>query len=102
MPVKPTDKEDEHFARLEYEKLRKKAQAYRQELQEDEQEKLRELHHMHCPKCGMDLATVMLHRVEVDTCGACGGVWLDAGELEKLQKVGSSSLASLLTVFLKD
>jgi hypothetical protein len=102
MPVKPTEKEEEHFARLEYEKLRKQAAEHRKEMAEAEREKLRELHHMHCPKCGMDLATVMLHEVEVDTCGGCGGLWLDAGELEKMQKAGASVLGGLLKVFLKE
>ncbi|MFZ6181431.1 zf-TFIIB domain-containing protein [Nannocystis pusilla] len=38
-----------------------------------------------CPGCGEPLvATAVRHGVEFDTCGACGGIWLDAGELEAL------------------
>ena len=28
-----------------------------------------------------------LHVVEIDECPGCGGIWLDAGELEKLQSL---------------
>jgi len=96
MPVKPTDKEEEYFAKHEYEKLRKQAEARRKTLEAEERQKLRDLHHMHCPKCGMDLATIRLRGVEVDACGACGGLWLDAGELEKLQE---GFFGSVLKVF---
>ncbi|PCC73303.1 Transcription factor zinc-finger [Nannocystis exedens] len=38
-----------------------------------------------CPGCGEPLqATAARHGVEFDTCGTCGGIWLDAGELEAL------------------
>ena len=98
MPVKPTDKEQEYFARQEYEKLRKQAAEHRKALEAEERDRLRDLHHMHCPKCGMDLATVQLRGTEVDACGSCGGLWLDAGELEKLQE---GFFGSVLKVFRK-
>jgi hypothetical protein len=37
-----------------------------------------------CPKCGAALAERNIDGVTVDQCGSCGGVWLDAGELETL------------------
>jgi Zn-finger nucleic acid-binding protein len=38
-----------------------------------------------CPGCGAQLqATAGSHGVEIDACGGCGGIWLDAGELEHL------------------
>ena len=39
---------------------------------------------MHCPKCGSALDEIMFRGVRVDKCFACGGVWLDDGELEEL------------------
>ncbi len=46
---------------------------------------------VNCPVCEK---TVMLRRfysplhvVEIDECPGCGGIWLDAGELEKLQSL---------------
>lgn len=39
---------------------------------------------MNCPACNEPLITLEHELVEVDYCAACGGVWLDAGELELL------------------
>ncbi len=51
---------------------------------------LRELHWMHCPKCGQELATEECDSVEIDVCPSCKGVWLDAGELGTIvEKTGS-------------
>jgi len=35
-----------------------------------------------CPRCAKPLAAVSYQDVTVDQCPACGGVWLDRGELE--------------------
>lgn len=43
---------------------------------------------LRCPACGEAMIAVEYRDVEVDTCAACGGVWLDGGELEAL--VGSA------------
>ena len=37
---------------------------------------------MKCPKDGYDLASSVYHAVQIETCPHCGGMWLDAGELE--------------------
>ena len=39
-----------------------------------------------CPKCGLELVEVEREAVKVDVCKACSGIWLDAGELEALQR----------------
>ena len=54
------------------------------ELGPAEREALKKLHHMHCPKCGSALDEITFRGVRVDKCFACGGVWLDDGELEEL------------------
>ncbi len=43
-----------------------------------------------CPRCGwlMDIETA--EDVDVDVCLNCGGVWLDAGELEKLKTISKA------------
>ncbi len=35
-----------------------------------------------CPRCREPLLAFELDGVEIDRCAACGGTWLDAGELE--------------------
>jgi Zn-finger nucleic acid-binding protein len=39
---------------------------------------------MDCPACGNAMITLELADVEIDHCVGCGGIWLDAGELELL------------------
>jgi len=49
---------------------------------------------MDCPVCKNAMITFELAEVEVDYCTDCGGIWLDAGELELL--LGDSQLAKEL------
>ena len=101
MPVKPTEKEEEYFARLEFEK-RKKLEAEKQaQIMEEEKRKLKELHYMRCPKCGMQLIEIDYKRIAVDKCSSCEGVWLDAGELEAVSEMGKGALDKLFSVFKK-
>ncbi len=39
---------------------------------------------MDCPVCKNAMITLELREVEIDYCTDCGGIWLDAGELELL------------------
>lgn len=85
-PDKPSHNEDDYFAREEIEAKRKLAIQQAQQTALEQREALKQLHHMKCPKCGMDLQTVKQGNVELDSCFNCHGVWLDAGELEQLLK----------------
>ncbi|GAB3591422.1 zf-TFIIB domain-containing protein [Angustibacter peucedani] len=37
-----------------------------------------------CPKCQSEMRSYERHRVLVDQCSGCGGLFLDRGELEQL------------------
>ena len=42
-----------------------------------------------CPNCGMSLQAEeygYCSQILVDRCGKCGGIWLDSGELEALER----------------
>ena len=39
---------------------------------------------MNCPTCKNAMITLELAEIEIDHCTNCGGIWLDAGELEIL------------------
>ncbi len=39
---------------------------------------------LQCPRDGGAMVAVMMDEVQVDRCTECGGLWLDAGELEQL------------------
>ncbi|MEW6086772.1 MAG: zf-TFIIB domain-containing protein [bacterium] len=53
---------------------------------------------MNCPSCKNPMVILELEDVEVDHCFSCGGIWLDAGELELLMGT-SSEKECLLTLF---
>lgn len=77
---KPSRNEDEYFAKRDAELLRQK----REREQARQEEEARRAHYMKCPKDGFDLATRQQQGVSVEVCPECGGMWLDAGELEQL------------------
>ncbi len=39
---------------------------------------------MKCPACKEPMIVLELDEVEIDYCSSCGGIWLDAGELDLL------------------
>jgi Zn-finger nucleic acid-binding protein len=39
---------------------------------------------LNCPLCKEPMIVLELDEVEIDHCLSCGGIWLDAGELELL------------------
>ncbi len=43
---------------------------------------------MNCPACKEVMIVLELESIEVDHCVACGGIWLDSGELELLLEGG--------------
>ena len=85
-PGKPSNTEDEYFVREDAEKKRKIALAVKKETEAAELKRLKELHFMRCPKCGLQMQEVKYSSVDVDVCFACGGVFLDRGELEHITK----------------
>jgi len=85
-PVRPSEKEEEYFARQEYERLQRLAAERRSAEVAEERRQRRELHHMHCPKCGGDLFELDFKSVKIDKCTDCEGIWLDAGELDQVLK----------------
>jgi uncharacterized protein len=78
METKPSRNEEEYFARLEAERMERK----RKEVAQLANDQERKSHYMRCPKCGGRLTTEEFHRVQVDRCPECHGLWLDAGEIE--------------------
>jgi hypothetical protein len=101
MPLKPSEQEEEHFVRMEYERKKKIEEEKHKKLAEVEKKKLKELHYMRCPKCGMELIEIEYKGIKVDRCSECEGIWLDAGELETVSKLEKSGLDKLFSVFKK-
>jgi Zn-finger nucleic acid-binding protein len=99
-PGKPSTSEDEYFVREDAEKKRRLALQAKKDKQASELKQLKDLHWMHCPKCGLDMHEVKLRGVDVDVCFGCNGVFLDQGEIEQLQKPDHQGvMASILNWF---
>ena len=101
MVLKPSEKEEEYFARKEFERKRKIEQEKHRRLNEEEKKRLKELHYMRCPKCGMELIEIDYKGIMIDECSECEGIWLDAGELEAVSKMEKKGLDKLFIVFKK-
>jgi Zn-finger nucleic acid-binding protein len=92
---KPSRNEDEYFAREDAELMRRQRARAHAAATEAE----RKTHYMKCPKDGYDLTSSEYHGVQIETCPHCGGMWLDAGELEA---VAHEDHPSVLTRVLSD
>ncbi len=99
MPVQRSLKEEEYFARVEVEKRKQLEHERRKSLGGEEKRMLRDLHHMRCPKCGMELREIDYKGIKVDKCCSCDGVWLDAGEIDVLAELDKRALDKLFRVF---
>jgi len=102
MVVKPSEKEEEYFARMELERKKKIENEKHKMLAGEEKEKLKELHFMRCPKCGMKLVEVDYKGIKIDECSECEGLWLDSGELTAVSKLNKTSIDKLFSIFKND
>jgi Zn-finger nucleic acid-binding protein len=92
---KPSRNEEEYFVKQDAElreRQREQALAAARELE-------RQSHFMKCPKDGHDLVTGEYHSVQIESCPHCGGMWLDAGEVEL---IAHEDRPALLTRVLTD
>ncbi|MEW6586672.1 MAG: zf-TFIIB domain-containing protein [Nitrospirota bacterium] len=99
--MKPSEREEEFIARKEFDKKKKAEEEKHKKLKTQEKDKLKSLHFMRCPKCGMELIEIDYKAIKVDKCSECEGIWLDAGELEAVAKLEKSGLDKLFSVFRK-
>ncbi len=92
---KPADQEAEYFAREEYERQKAIKEEKHAKMADEDKAKLKDLHYMKCPKCGMDLVTIDYKGIQIDRCSGCEGVWLDAGELEAIAEMEHGAVRKL-------
>ena len=48
----------------------------------ESEQAIRHYTRMRCPKCGEPLKVMPSHRIKIDACPGCGGIWLDKGAWE--------------------
>ncbi len=100
--TKNPSKEEEYFARQEFEKRKKILHEQQMAMQEKERTDMKDLHFMHCPKCGMELIEIDFKGVKIDKCSECQGVYLDDGELEQLMEPEKAGVMKSLMGIFKD
>ena len=96
--MKPSEIEDHHVREQESHRRLLKLEAEQQAAATADKKQLKELHWMHCPKCGQKLATEHYGAVEIDLCPSCRGIWLDANELESIVANEGGILRSCLKI----
>lgn len=64
--MKPTKTEEQHIRELELSRRLQMLEAEQQAAAEAKKSRLKELHWMHCPKCGLALTTQQYGPVEID------------------------------------
>jgi hypothetical protein len=102
-PGKASQSEDEYFVREDAEKKRKLALKAAKDAVHAEKEKLKKLHWMRCPHCGMELHEVDFRGVHVDVCFHCNGVFLDQTDLNAIVKRESHGvMSSILNLFKRE
>jgi predicted Zn-ribbon and HTH transcriptional regulator len=101
MVGKTSEKEEEYFARMEFERRKKIMEEGQKKTTEEGKGKLKELHYMRCPKCGMELIEIAYKEIKIDKCSECKGIWLDAGELEVIAKLEKTGLDKFFSIFKK-
>jgi hypothetical protein len=97
--MKPSHTEEEYFAKVEAEKKKKLSEEGRKKLTKEDEERLKALHWMRCPKCGMELHPIPYRGITLDKCFHCQGVYLDDGELEKIAGQEGGFLKGVLSLF---
>jgi uncharacterized protein len=80
----PLTKEEQYFLETEVKRLKKIHEEHLHKTAQAEKLRLKDLHYLHCAKCGQEMATTVMAGVEIEVCADCGGIYLDAGELEKI------------------
>jgi hypothetical protein len=96
--VKPTEFEEEFFARQEFERMKDLEEKRTRKFDAEEKEILKELHFMRYQKCGMQLVEIDYLTIKIDRCTAFDGVWLDAGELEGICKFDASRMGKFFSI----
>ena len=79
-PVRP---ENDYFAREDIENKRRMSHEQKRLLEAEQRKAMKDLHFMHCPKCGMKMHEVRHPKLHhIDACFGCGGVFLDKSEID--------------------
>ena len=89
-PGKPSQNENEYFARRDAEWLKEQRALI-------EARRAAHVSTLACPRDGTALDERIFESVRVDVCPSCHGIWLDAGELAQLLHLPPRILQQVLS-----
>lgn len=97
--VKPSKNEEEYFAKQEVDKAERLSKEFGAKYKNEEKQKMKDLHFMHCSKCGMELQSITFQGFILEKCFHCGVYVLDEDEFEKLAGREEGFLSSIVGLF---
>lgn len=80
----PTPPSDEELFLRDMDRRRTTALGRMDRLRQEERDRLRELHWLRCPHCGLEMENVHFHGLQFERCFSCGGSYFDEDQLEQL------------------
>ncbi len=90
---KPSQNENEYFARKDAEWLREQ----RALLNKARELRQSDANPLTCPRCHGEMNERTHHHLRIDVCSVCHGVWLDAGELEMVLHLPRAELLHVVS-----
>src|SRR5262245_19684238 len=96
---KPSHEEEEYFAREDILQRKALAEKIHAETEKEELERMKQLHWMHCAKCGFEMHPVVFKGVTIEKCPNCNGIFLSAHDLEELAGRESAFFSSIRGLF---
>ena len=91
---KPSENEEEYIARMEFERKKKTEMEKQNMIAQEEKKRLRELHFMKCPKCGMELIEIDYKGAKIDECSGCRGIGLMPASFRLFRNLRNQPLIS--------
>ncbi|MBI4212151.1 MAG: zf-TFIIB domain-containing protein [Deltaproteobacteria bacterium] len=96
---KPPHPEDDYFAKVDLDNLKKLAAAKRAAVEKAELTRLADLHRDHCPGCGWHMDKLHFKGYPIHRCFHCGGTFLEKGTLEALTGEESHVMERIAELF---
>lgn len=96
---KGKDLEADYFIRENNASKYKLNEDQKREQQKRDDEKLKALHYMKCPKCGHDLATKRMTFIDIDQCSSCGVIVLKPEDVDSFIAEEKSILKTFIDFF---
>jgi uncharacterized protein len=84
MLTKASNTEEEYFAKEQAQRLKSQALSKVQSLQDHERRVLKEKHWMRCPRCGMELQSLLFKGVTMNKCFSCHTICFDEDSFERI------------------